>query len=369
MQSIAWDLFREFAREGHEVTVLTTRIAGEPFGESTRDGVRVVALEGTTAERCDKAWWRLSATWFEANHQRFDAVLSISSAAASIAEKRALAPTMPFLFQAHGTSWGEIVSKWRTGRPLQWAKSMRNVYWLFKDALIYRRFDHVVLVGDVLANQFSSAPVAWYARGVPTRLIRNGIDTQRFRPDSAVRKQIRTELGWNEADRVVAFAARMHPQKGGESTLKAFAEMAADSHRRLLMIGDGEDLPRLRQLAATLGCADRVTFTGAVSRERVLALLAACDAFCFPSLRQEGLPMNVLEALACGLRPVCSDNMKDVFDSELPIAYAPPRDVHKIAAKLADALVHGCANASLLTPSYTLKHCASAYLDLLRGAR
>jgi len=60
MQAIAWDLFREFARLGHKVTVITTSIPGKknPF---VADGVHVIPLEGTRPERCDSRWWQASA--------------------------------------------------------------------------------------------------------------------------------------------------------------------------------------------------------------------------------------------------------------------------------------------------------------------
>ena len=94
-------------------------------------------------------------------------------------------------------------------------------------------------------------------------------------------------------------------------------------------------------------------------------LLAAGDAFAFPTLAQEGLPMNVLEALACGLRPVCSSSTREVFEQVLPIAYADPHDIDEFAARLRDSLVPGASASSLLGPAYSLEGCARRYLDVL----
>ena len=354
MQAIAWDLFREFARLGHKVTVITTSIPGKknPF---VADGVHVIPLEGTRPERCDSRWWQASAQWFKLLPTgKIDGVLSISSAGAAIASGRNHNPDTNFVFQAHGTSWGEFVSKWRTGRPIQWAKSVRNFYWLFKDAGIYRDFDHIALVGDVLQTQFNSPPVKWMKGNAPTALIRNGVDEHVFSPDPACRQRERTALGWSENARVAVFAARLHPQKGGEVALRAFQQL---SHKideaRLLVIGGGED------------CEQNVHITGPISRERVSPLLAAGDAFVFPTLRQEGLPMNVLEALASGLYPVCSEHTRPVFDPTFPISYADPRDIPTFSSALHDALLKGAAPVSLLTPGYSLSACARQYLDLL----
>lgn len=366
MQAIAWDLFREFARMGHQTTVVTTSCPGRE-GEFVEEGVRVIPLAGTRPERCDACWWRASSKWFESGGAgRVDAVLSVSSAGAAIAARRNLAPDARFVFQAHGTSWGEFVSKWRSGRPKQWVKSARNLFWIFKDASIYRDFDRIIQVGDVLAKQFSVAPMTLIAGQTPSLVIRNGVDENVFKPDPDARRRVRAEFGWDEQDRVAVFAARMHPQKGGEIALRAFAAIASTlPAARLLMIGGGEDLDRLRALSAAIGLQKPVAFTGSVPRSVVAGLLAAGDAFVFPTVRQEGLPMNVLEALACGLRPVCSSSTREVFEQALPIAYANPHDVGEFAARLRECLMLGASGSSLLSPAYSLQGCAQRYLDVL----
>ncbi len=367
MQAIAWDLFREFARLGHSVTVITTQVPGKS-GPFFADGVQVIPLEGTRPERCDGGWWRASAQWFEeaVRGAAYDGILSVSSAGAALAARRHLVPNARFVFQAHGTSWGELVSKWRSGRPLQWAKSARNAYWLFKDAGIYRNFDHIALVGDVLQTQFQTAPVSWMLGDTGTALIRNGVDENVFRPDPASRQRERAALGWSANDRVAVFAARLHPQKGGEIALRAFHQLSAGlESARLLVIGGGEELERLKALGEELGFGKKLQLTGAVARERVSQLLAAGDAFVFPTLAQEGLPMNVLEALASGLYPVCSAHTREVFDPAFPIAYENPRDISAFSSALQVALLKGNASTSLLTPGYSLNACARKYLDIL----
>lgn len=370
MQAIAWDLFREFARRGHTVTVLTTSVPGreQPF---MTDGVRVIPLAGTRPERCDRAWWQASAKWFAqaAATGTIDGVLSVSSAGASIAARRHLAPNAKFVFQAHGTSWGEFVSKWRTGRPFQWAKSIKNVYWLVKDAGIYKRFDSIALVGDVLQTQFSQAPVRWMTGQATPVLIRNGIDERVFRPDPAGGDAERLALGWSATDPVAVFAARLHPQKGGDVALRAFARLLPDMpNAKFLLIGGGADLARLQALANTLKCSPSVHFTGAVPRERLPRLLAAGNAFVFPTLAQEGLPMNVLEALAVGLQPVCSSAMQTVFDKTLPIFYADPLAVPAFSEALRTAMQSPGSTKSLLTGPYSLSTCADQYLSILLAA-
>jgi len=370
MQAIAWDVFRALAQQGHRVTVLTTAIPGRdaPF---EMDGVQVQPLAEAAPERYSAAWWRASDEAALRLHSQapVSAVLSISAAAAEMPRFRVAAPDTPFVFQAHGTSWGEFQSKWRSGQPLQWLKSLKNLFWLFKDARIYRRFDHIALCGDVLAQQFSSWPMPWVAGSVPRAVIRNGIDPLRFKPDAAAATAARARLGIPDASPLVVFAARLHPQKGARQLLQAFDRLAArDAAPHLLIIGGGEDEATLRAAAQDSPHASRIHFTGAVDRGDMPGLLAAGQVFAFPSLRQEGLPMNVLEALACGLPGVVSESMRPVFLPSLGLTYCEPRDPEALAAALAAALAShspGAAARSRLTPEYALPECAQAYARLL----
>jgi len=370
MQAIAWDVFRMLAQQGHRVTVLTTAIPGCDASFEA-DGVRVEPLSSAPAERYTAAWWRESDAAALRVHARepVDAVLSISSAAAEMRRLRAAAPGVRFVFQAHGTSWGEFRSKWRSGEPLKWLKSAKNLFWTFKDAGIYRRFDHIALCGDVLAQQFAQWPMPWVTGKVPTSLIRNGIDTERFRPDAEASARTRQRFGIGLHKPVIVFASRLHSQKGGRQLIQAFDWLAASyPEPELLIVGGGEEEEALRAQAQDTACAKRIHFTGAVNRADMPGLLAAGQVFAFPSLAQEGLPMSVLEALACGLPAVASESMRSVFLPSLGLRFCEPRDPAALAGALRDALSDnppGSLARSRLTPEYALSECAQAYARLL----
>ena len=72
---------------------------------------------------------------------------------------------------------------------------------------------------------------------------------------------------------------------------------------KYLVIGRGDDLPRLAQLAQDLGVADRVVFAGFVPTEALVDHYRLADAYVMPS--QEGFGIVYLEAMACGI-PVLS---------------------------------------------------------------
>lgn len=95
--------------------------------------------------------------------------------------------------------------------------------------------------------------------------------------------------------------------KGIDTLIEALALLTGDGPAvRLVHVGVGAYRPQLEQLAARLGVADRVTFTGLLPTvETVRAQLDAADLFVLPS-RTEGLPRALIEAMARALPAVGS---------------------------------------------------------------
>src|SRR5262249_39113079 len=70
---------------------------------------------------------------------------------------------------------------------------------------------------------------------------------------------------------------------------------------RLILVGDGPDLPGLRELAQRMGVSDRVAFLGGLSYLELIPYYLAADAFWFPSnARSEAFGLVQVEAMACG---------------------------------------------------------------------
>ncbi len=82
------------------------------------------------------------------------------------------------------------------------------------------------------------------------------------------------------------FAGALESRKGARLALHAMAYAPADV--RLTVAGDGLERKTLERLAARLGVSERVTFLGAVPRERLFALLDTTAAAVFTGLREEG---------------------------------------------------------------------------------
>jgi glycosyltransferase involved in cell wall biosynthesis len=137
------------------------------------------------------------------------------------------------------------------------------------------------------------------------RVIYNGVDTARFRPDIDP-EEVRKKLGL-EGREVVLTNGRMVAQKGQADLLKAFALVAQSREEAsLVMIGRGPLKNELMRLAHDLGIADRVVMTTNIPEEELPAHYCAADVFALPSLFEPSAVV-LYEALACGVPVVATD--------------------------------------------------------------
>jgi glycosyltransferase involved in cell wall biosynthesis len=123
--------------------------------------------------------------------------------------------------------------------------------------------------------------------------------------------------------------------KGVDVTIRALPTIAqAFPTVKYLVIGRGDDQPRLAALAQDLGVADRVVFAGFVPTEKLVDHYRLADAYVMPS--QEGFGIVYLEALACGV-PVLSGDQDGSAD--------PLQDGHlgwRVPHRDADAVAVAC---------------------------
>lgn len=132
---------------------------------------------------------------------------------------------------------------------------------------------------------------------------RNAFDPGMFFPlplpdRDVARMALARKLGLSEATRFILFAGRLHPQKDPLLLIRAIAALN-DPTAHLLIAGEGELATAVRAEIAALGLTARVTLMGAVKRADMAALHQVSQV-CVLTSAYEGLPIVVLEALACG---------------------------------------------------------------------
>ena len=158
----------------------------------------------------------------------------------------------------------------------------------------------------IIANSSAGRDFA-ISRGFPAdkmKVIPNGIDTDRFRPDALLRRQQREELGLRDDEIAVGVLARLNSTKDYPTFLRAAARVAeAIPNAKFLCVGGGPELERLQQLVRELGIWERVIFAGEIDAP---SALNAFDIACSPSAT-EGFSNAIAEAMACGLPCVVTD--------------------------------------------------------------
>lgn len=137
------------------------------------------------------------------------------------------------------------------------------------------------------------------------------VDTNIFFPVSTFSIELieKFNLPPRDSSFIISTLGRMSKDaayKGYERLIRVFAKVSkVNSNAFLLMIGRGDLIPYLKQLANELGVFEKVLFTGSVSDSELPLLLSYGHLFSLVTESGdgmgEGLPLTPLEAMACGL--------------------------------------------------------------------
>jgi glycosyltransferase involved in cell wall biosynthesis len=271
----------------HDIAIAARRIAGDPAGLHTRSRARIVALPTSLGGRI-RATHRLVAgadlVTLEGPWDPWNPL----TAAACVARRT------PYLCVAHG-SWSHFV---KDRYP---AKHLKKLLW-------WGLVEHWVVRGG--------AGIWWTTE----REKRSSIGTFPGIPDrdpvvELATEDLRGDRGTAPRDpgvlRLVTLT-RIHPLKRLDDLVRAVAGLAAAPYGlrvHLSIVGDGppEVIAGLTALAADLGVADRITWTGPLWGDARIAPLAAADVYVCPG--PESFGMAVAEALSANLPVVVSDEV------------------------------------------------------------
>jgi glycosyltransferase involved in cell wall biosynthesis len=164
------------------------------------------------------------------------------------------------------------------------------------------------------------------------------------------------------------------PGKNPQTVLRAFARNHLPG-ASLTFVGTGPMLEQLQEEAENSGCAARVRFAGLVPREEALRYMLQADLFVSAS-GGEGLPVAVLEAMACDCCLVLSDipPHREIAQLEF-VPFVPSDDVAAMARAIAgiaratpeqrrawaQRIRQHCENA------FSLERMVAAYIELFHS--
>ncbi len=278
---------RELAREGHDVTIVTSRFAPNLPTEEDLEGYRIVrsrslgVMLGTPIDVGTRRTVRgLSSDIF---HLHYPPPLTSYFATRGLARR-----PVPVCLTYHCDLYLPGVA----GTLLSG---------LYQTVFLPSTLDRA---NRIIVHTKSYGNTSAMLRGRNLSVIPSAVDLDRFRPGldaSALRSSLRLD-----GKRVVIFTGRLVPHKGVDVLLQALVRLPTDVVA--VVVGAGPRLPSLVGLARRLGVEDRVRFCPAVSDEALPRYLALADLFVFPSQnRLEGFGLVIAEAMAAGLPVVIAD--------------------------------------------------------------
>lgn len=103
---------------------------------------------------------------------------------------------------------------------------------------------------------------------------------------------------------VIIAMGRLTWVKGFDVLIKAFSRVVKEVDARLIILGEGNERESLERLADNLGLNEKISFLG--FQKNPYPFLSNADIFVLSS-RYEGLPMAILEAMACGMPIIAAD--------------------------------------------------------------
>lgn len=220
---------------------------------------------------------------------------------------------------------------------------------------VWRAATRVLPVTQVLAGMVAAA-------GVPRdrlRVVPNGVVLDRF-PEQPHRAP-ETLMKTGPETVTLGFVGFVRDWHGMDALIR---QMASDpAPLRLVLVGDGPARPDLEALAAELGLAGRVRFTGIVEHALVPAAVAGFDIALQPKVVAYASPLKIFDYMAAGRAIVAPDqpNIREILQHEKTALLFDPADpsalwhaVQRLAADPAlRAQLGAAARAELVRQDYT----------------
>jgi len=293
---LSWAL-RWFADTGADITLVTTAGGALP----PDSGARSVEIPDTRPGRYSGAWWRGTRRFIrERPLSDWDAIVSENGGAWAVVEAvrrdRARPPIAMF---RHGTTLSTI----RSSIPPRHPRGVGIALLSLRDYLrhprrLARSVDLMIALSDTIAQ---SARTEGAGTETEVRVVRLGVDLQRFFPSSDVAADCRA-LGLNPSLPTLTWVGRDTTSKRAALALSVMDRLSARGFSCQMALAVAQ--PRRRTVARVNGLnrrhGMRVHLFPNADQDRVRVIHRVSSCLLFPSYWAEGLPITIMEALASG---------------------------------------------------------------------
>jgi glycosyltransferase involved in cell wall biosynthesis len=273
------------------------------------------------------------------------------------------------IIHAHGYREDFYTLMARTGKKLcatnhLWKRTdITLMLYAYIDSIAISQFDHIIAVSHPIYHDMVNS---LFIRRRKLSIISNGVDINKYKPGGST--SLFFDMPILNGKLVTTSISSLTTEKGHAYLLNALAAIKQDvANIHVLIVGDGPERENIEHLIAKLNLTDIVTLLG--RRSDIGNILAATDVFVLPSLN-EGLPMSLLEAMACGKPSIATyvgDINKCIVDQQSGIL-VKPKDSDALSgaiktlysdSKLRDKL--GSAAASLIQRNFSNNAMARSY--------
>ena len=313
---VNYEIVWEAIRRGHQVTVLSSKLAPELEGHNQVNWISI-PTQGLPTQLLREILfsWR-SANWLHYHRREFDVVISngaVTSVAADV-------NMVSFVHRAWLLSHHHISRIRRDFYGFyQWLYTALNAHWEKK---AFRQAKVIVAVSQRVKQELVDSGISPKC----IRVISCGVGLQEFSPGSAERSQ----WGLPNAVPLALFAGDIRINRKNLDTVLHALVQVPNLHLAVAGITEGSPYP---QLAARLGLSARVHFLGL--QRNIPELMRAVDFFVFPS-RYEPFGLVVLEAMASGLPVITATTTgaAEVVTAESGVVFSDSEDVQALAQAL-----------------------------------
>jgi glycosyltransferase involved in cell wall biosynthesis len=298
-------LSRELLRRGHEITVVTLDPSSAPWIRTTDVPVHAVGV-GLTSY----GYSRLLDSWLVTHGADYDHVIvnGLWQYPGFAVWRHFASTATPYYVFPHG-----MLDPWfKRTYPLKHLKKW--LYWPWAEYRIMRDANAVIFTSE---QERLEARQSFWLYNVREKVSPLGVEPPPVVSPS-VREKFFQQFPQLAATRPLLFLGRLHPKKGCDLAIEAFAAAASQIPDTSLVMAGPDHVgwaEILKGRARDLGIDDRVIFTGMLEGELKQSALINADAFILPS-HQENFGMAVIEALSFGVPVLISNRVNTAAEIE-----------------------------------------------------
>jgi len=305
------EIFSRMVRSGHDVTLVACAFDGAPSREVV-DGITVIRIASrSTYNFAVPLWWRRHG-----RHHGYDLVIDDIN---KIPVFCPLFVRTPILGLVHHLFGSAIFTE---------AGVLAGTYvWLAERMIPYvYRDTPMVVVSESTRRECIEAGLS----EKHIDIVYNGVDVEEFP----------MKLSAKASPPTVAYFGRLKRYKSVDHVIHAMQQVVRTlPDARLEILGRGDDEPRLRELAASVGLSQHVAFHGFVSNDQKIQLLSQAHVVVNPS-KKEGWGITNLEANACGTPVISADSpgLRDSVSNGVSGLLYPYGDIEILAQRIVSVL-------------------------------